>query len=491
MKLINCCLFMLMTTALLAANVNTRVTIQGAIRGDLPEEIMYTIPVNGTCNYAFKATLVPEKNGRFFISFDVDRVSFMKFGIYGEWGKTMIVEPGETYELEIDRRSEPNPIAIKGKAEAAQMLYLDLPQPGFLQQTARFYVPETDAGKIKTELLAKQDQEIAGFRELLDQKKISKDLYELVELDRQCFYAGVIGSVALIKFFEDNRNQDGQFTEEIKAMWANAYGDWPARAPEMMRSGWYLQTTESFLDYQDYMDESFSEEKMKAIYEANKLHTHNLEVAEKYLSGEPLAFFKAVYLHYEAFQKKYEQELVDLFEQFKRDYPNSPYPAYIAPMIEPIVAFHRQAQADFGEDIRFVENGEQMGSLEELVATLKGKKVYIDVWATWCGPCKQEFVHNSDLQEVTKATDTEILYISVDKPEAEKQWKDMIKYYDLRGHHVLVNPALEKELRELFGQGGMISIPWYMLFDKEGQLAETHASRPSELKQLRKALEKI
>ncbi|MCB0634398.1 MAG: TlpA disulfide reductase family protein [Saprospiraceae bacterium] len=490
MKLLQVCLFILMTTALFA-ETETTVTIKGKIKGEIPEEVMYSLPIKGICNLSFKAAVTPDKNGRFSFTVDTDRAAFLKVGIYGFWARTMVVEPGETYELEIDRRPTPNTFVVKGRGEAGQMLYLDLPQPSFMQETARPYVEKTDAAAIEGELLQERNTQIKQFDDLLKAGAISPEFYELVEADRHCFYAGVIGSVGLIKFFEDNRKKDGQFTDAIKAMWGNAYGDWPARSEQMMRSYWYFQTTKSWLNYLEYTNEDFSEEALSTIYKDGLIHTHNLEIARQHLSSEALAFYTAAYIQYEAFQKKYEKELIDLYEQFRKDYPESPYTVHLTPMIEPIVDFHQKKQDDFGDGISFVQNSEQINSLAELVSTLKGKKVYVDVWATWCGPCKQEFAYNAELQELAQSTDTQILYISVDDAEREQQWKDMIKFYDLRGHHVRVNVALEKELRELFGEGGMIAIPWYMIFDEAGELAETHANRPSELKALGKALNKI
>lgn len=41
--------------------------------------------------------------------------------------------------------------------------------------------------------------------------------------------------------------------------------------------------------------------------------------------------------------------------------------------------------------------------MKELLEKLEGNKYYVDVWATWCGPCIEEFKHNKDLNAVLKS----------------------------------------------------------------------------------------
>ncbi|PHN02052.1 TlpA family protein disulfide reductase [Flavilitoribacter nigricans] len=142
-------------------------------------------------------------------------------------------------------------------------------------------------------------------------------------------------------------------------------------------------------------------------------------------------------------------------------------------------------------EIHFIENSEQFQSLEEVVGALNGKKVYVDIWATWCGPCIEEFEHNEKLQELAREHDFDILYLSVDEPRREQQWKAAIQHFNLKGYHLLVNPALEKQLRALFNNGGGVQIPWYMIFDEEAKLAKVYAPRPSELKALARNMKKL
>ena len=62
-------------------------------------------------------------------------------------------------------------------------------------------------------------------------------------------------------------------------------------------------------------------------------------------------------------------------------------------------------------------------------ADYKGKYIYVDVWATWCGPCKKELPHLEALQEAYKDND-KILFTSVSIDKDKSAWERMVKDKD-------------------------------------------------------------
>lgn len=107
-------------------------------------------------------------------------------------------------------------------------------------------------------------------------------------------------------------------------------------------------------------------------------------------------------------------------------------------------------------------------------ADLKGKIVLIDVWATWCAPCKAEIPHLKRLEEEFKGTDLEVVSISIDNINDKGKWRSMVEKEQLGGHQLFVNgdDAFAKYYK-------IESIPRFMLFDRTGKIISLTAARPS------------
>ena len=58
--------------------------------------------------------------------------------------------------------------------------------------------------------------------------------------------------------------------------------------------------------------------------------------------------------------------------------------------------------------------------------SLKGKLVYVDVWATWCGPCKAQIPFLKQLEEKYREEDIAFVSLSIDQLKNISKWKDMI-----------------------------------------------------------------
>jgi len=116
----------------------------------------------------------------------------------------------------------------------------------------------------------------------------------------------------------------------------------------------------------------------------------------------------------------------------------------------------------------------------------KGKVVFIDVWATWCGPCKEEYPHIKALEEeYSNNKDIVFLGVSIDMATARKQWVNAIKKEGLPGLQLLDDRGKAFALKY-----GITGIPRFLLIDRDGKWIEVRCPRPSSKEELKKYLDK-
>ena len=111
-------------------------------------------------------------------------------------------------------------------------------------------------------------------------------------------------------------------------------------------------------------------------------------------------------------------------------------------------------------------------SFEQL--NLKGKMLFIDIWATYCPDCRKELPALETLQQTYKGKPITFISISVDRDK--EAWKTMVKEKKLNGIHLYASPETKELFKKLYD---LRSIPRYMLVDKEGNIISINAPMPS------------
>ncbi len=120
---------------------------------------------------------------------------------------------------------------------------------------------------------------------------------------------------------------------------------------------------------------------------------------------------------------------------------------------------------------------------EMKLSDLKGKVVYMDFWASWCGPCKGEMPHAKEIKKHFEGKDVVFLYVSID--EKEEAWKKGIEAMNISGVHTRT-PGWSGDIAKLYQ---IQSVPSYFLIDKKGKFVTMRTPRPSQSAELIKLIE--
>jgi thiol-disulfide isomerase/thioredoxin len=112
---------------------------------------------------------------------------------------------------------------------------------------------------------------------------------------------------------------------------------------------------------------------------------------------------------------------------------------------------------------------------EVSLSDFKGKIVYLDFWATWCGGCRMDMPYLKKLQSEYK--DKNIVFVSISMNSNIKDWKDFINEKKMEGINLFIgNKGFDSEVARSYQVFG---IPSYKLIDKEGIIIDAGAPRPS------------
>lgn len=123
------------------------------------------------------------------------------------------------------------------------------------------------------------------------------------------------------------------------------------------------------------------------------------------------------------------------------------------------------------ESVRDMTDGEKI--LRSLIEPHKGKIILLDIWGTWCAPCRAALARSQELYARMKEFDMVFLYLA--NNSNEKTWKAIIEEYKVSGDNVVHYnlPAVQQSAVEKFLK--VNSWPTYKLIDREGNILDVNA----------------
>ncbi len=213
-------------------------------------------------------------------------------------------------------------------------------------------------------------------------------------------------------------------------------------------------------NFSQYIEKEMKEDSVLLYYEAALLYLRTVK-SEPIRKGllNVIAYEinpaneKAQDVYYALFDlstdKKFKKELTQKYEKIKQITKGNPSPAF---------------------------KYENYKGGKTTLADLRGRYVYIDVWATWCAPCKAEIPHLKKLQADFKDENIVFVSISIDTPAAYETWKKMVSEEELQGVQLIADNNWDSTFVTEYAIDG---IPRFILIDPDGNIVQADAPRPS------------
>ncbi|MEO7310730.1 MAG: hypothetical protein ABIX01_10040 [Chitinophagaceae bacterium] len=160
---------------------------------------------------------------------------------------------------------------------------------------------------------------------------------------------------------------------------------------------------------------------------------------------------------------------------FKRYYKNSVYVEKISHYNDSIRAERAKLSTVQTIDTTY------FNSLTELLNTCKNERyIFIDIWATWCLPCIDEFQYLNSLSKFLSKKHIAQVFLSVDREADRDKWMTFVKKNNIPGFHAMLNRQNQEQLLALLNSkvDESLNIPQYLFYDSEKKKFTINLPRP-------------
>lgn len=117
-------------------------------------------------------------------------------------------------------------------------------------------------------------------------------------------------------------------------------------------------------------------------------------------------------------------------------------------------------------DVEGMSDGEKI--LRKLIEPYQGKIIYVDIWGTWCTPCRKNLKESWKVKEALK--DYDIVYLYLANRSSDEAWKSVISEYNLTGPNCVHYNLPTDQQSAIEHYVGVNGYPTYKLIDKQGNI---------------------
>jgi thiol-disulfide isomerase/thioredoxin len=433
-------------------------------------------------------TIFADDNGRFSIELKIDKPQLIFF--YGKqdsayfYCPALLIKSGENHFVNFSLTkdiSNNESYSVKGPNSEGQKILFSSFDNGW--RGSNLFTDQwnlNDSTIIKDSLARKIERTLLPFQQLLSTKKIDKDFYKYANNNIRYYFAYQLENEIEDLFVKKN---DLPQKEQLEIISTKIFSDFPISGDDILNSSVLTDYLYFYLAHLKRMNkteyDSFSSKGLAQTYELNEL--------KEVVTPEVYRYYAIEYIWSRAGWK--DKETLDLFDQYKKDYPNYTSSYYYKKLekesIPAILELYSRNTDQLPPETVILDNEKPILSFKELIANFPGKPIFIDCWATWCGPCIGDFQYNEPLKQFLKNNKIEMVYIAYEKTQNTEKWKAFINEYNLIGSHLMANDSIKKDLlRNLGIEQSDLRIPKYILINKNGQIVLKDALRPSDEEKL-------
>jgi thiol-disulfide isomerase/thioredoxin len=417
-----------------------------------------------------------DESGQITLTFQIDQPNLLIIGTR-EANCRLYLIPGETYSIEFRPSALTSKITFAGNNADGQQMVNDSPGKTFgLGPAKQWNLNQSD--NLLKNLEDRIDASLSPYSALLIEGKINKAFYSIVKLE-ESYYQAYTLSEALLRDY-----QSGKATGDSSTRRANnrtlekLFHKYPVHSKELTYASAYPEYIGNYVIFSTTNNPEYDQALAR-----NEGNSYVLAFLKRKLHPDSYKYYAFSFLEGKA--ASLEKEVVALYENLKKEYPEM---AANNQRLSAKVAEVKASYADEGAialppGVYVMEDHQEINTLDQLIGKFKGRALYVDLWATWCGPCKGDFELQQPLKEFLKENDIDHVYVAIESGNNVEKWQAFLKKYDLRGYHAIANGQFQQDLKthSALGYNGRgISVPKYLIINKDGQIVEGNAKRPSD-----------
>lgn len=437
----------------LLAFSNETVLISGYVKNPLGSSIVFYRANKAKYENIFLDSVSINKDGSFSISIPISKPTKLSFR-NGEEYATILVYPNQQLSINVDAQNFDKTIQFFGDGATINNYMITLSNSN-IEPIKKMYAVEKEFVK---EVNNCKKEALKIWNKFLNQStsSIEKELMMKEKESIESMYN--TRKFAFLRLYEYRRNTTENSLPSLSTNFHSFTEKLNSKYPDLIEYDFY---------YSDYI-RHFYLHKANLEFQKDTSKNYN-EIYLRFIREETIPQFKTYLLAnniYNTIQSsKNAIEAKELFEELRTQTDDTIILFDIVRHLEKIEKLKIGSIAPIieGKD----SNGILLSSRDYV-----GKVIYIDVWASWCGPCVKEIPNSKKLYEILKGQDITFLNVSLDKNL--DHWKNGIYKHQPIG--VNINDR-DGSIKEKYIIGG---IPHYIIINKDGTLYDDDAPRPSD-----------